>query len=169
MMRLPLADSDRYATIDDDMAAELSRFTWHLVNCGGREYVRAYDCQTERWEFLHHRAFYGQLEIRLFNGRDRIDHRNGDGLDCRRENLRLCTAGQNQMNSAGQRRRQSRYKGVSPGRGTMAGKWKARIRLQGKDRHLGYFTSEEDAGLAYDREARRLFADYARLNFPDEL
>ena len=165
-MFLRLENSAQFAIVDDNMADELAQSKWYLVDVGGKLYVRGHYPVSGRREWLHHIAAFGTI-MQFYDGRDTVDHANGDTLDNRRDNLRLCTAAQNQMNSIGQRRRLSRFKGVSPGRGTMTGKWKASICRDGKDRHLGYFTTEEEAGRAYDREARILFGSFARLNFPD--
>lgn len=94
-----------------------------------------------------------------------VDHRDGDGLNCRRKNLRVCTVSQNQANSVGQPdRRKSKYKGVAPGNGRMTGQWRASITQAGKQSHLGYFVEEEAAALAYNRAAQKLFGDWAKLN-----
>lgn len=89
---------------------------------------------------------------------EECDHRNGCGLDCRRENLRKCTHQQNQCNQKKHRGGTSPYKGVSwyP----RDGKWRA---IAG-DKFLGYFTSEIDAARAYDEAASEMFGDFARLN-----
>jgi hypothetical protein len=58
----------------------------------------------------------------------------------------------------------SRYKGVSRNRE----KWQARIKVDGKQSHLGIFTDEEDAARAYDAAARELFGEFAYLNFGGE-
>jgi len=91
-----------------------------------------------------------------------VDHLNGNGLDNRRENLRLCTNRENQQNRAKQSKpSSSRFKGVSyHGRG----KWQAHIRANGVFRYLGLFASEDDAALAYNVAAKEHFGDFARLN-----
>lgn len=91
-----------------------------------------------------------------------VDHRDGDGLNNRRSNLRVATRTQNQRNKIGKRGTSSRFKGV--GWHKDAGKWAAFI----EKRHLGLFTDEEAAARAYDEAARAIFGDFARLNFPHE-
>lgn len=90
------------------------------------------------------------------------DHINGNGLDNRRSNLRVCTHGENMRNRRPQTGVSSAYKGVSWNKA--AGKWLAQIRLGGKHKHLGLFTSEQDAAAAYDRAAQDLHGAYARTN-----
>jgi len=95
-----------------------------------------------------------------------VDHINGNGLNNTRENLRLCTRSQNMMN---QRLKggTSRFRGVSWLKG--GAKWHAQVRANGKRLHLGLFTDETEAAMAYDAAARELFGDFARLNFGDAL
>lgn len=92
------------------------------------------------------------------------DHINGNGLDNRRENLRVATHRQNLANVQMRPNKTSRYRGVhwSKTRG-----WVARGYVGGVQRTLGYFKTEEEAGRAYNRVAKEEFGEFARLN--DEL
>lgn len=95
-----------------------------------------------------------------------VDHIDGNGLNNRRSNLRLCTRSQNSMNTQKLDGTTSRYKGVYWFRGTS--KWHARITVNRERRHLGFFSSEIDAARTYDEAARSLFGEFARLNFPND-
>ncbi len=97
----------------------------------------------------------------------RPDHIDGDGLNNQRANLRPATAGQNGVNKRKRTRATSRYVGVSWNR--MQKKWHARITSEGLTRSLGYFSSQEDAARAYDAAARRVFGEFARVNFPERI
>ena len=88
------------------------------------------------------------------------DHINCNGLDNRKENLRTVTQKQNQQNRAS-RYGASRYKGVNP----KNSRWRARIRVDKKLIHLGYFDSEIDAAKCYDVYATKHFGKYANTNF----
>ena len=91
-----------------------------------------------------------------------VDHINGNGLDNRRENLRICTNQQNQGNAKA-RRGSSQFKGVS----RKGNRWIAYIQFNRKFRSLGSFESEHDAALAYDAAALECFGEFAALNFPE--
>lgn len=91
-----------------------------------------------------------------------VDHRDGNGLNNLRSNLRIATQTQNQGNRSPKRGR--RFKCVSFVK--WLGKWRAYIVDHGRLRHIGCFATEEDAARAYDREAVRVFGEFARLNFP---
>lgn len=93
-----------------------------------------------------------------------VDHENGDGLDCRRCNLRFATHAQNMHNSK-PRGGSSAFKGVSWSKAV--GKWRAQIMAGRKYRYLGAFESEAVAARAYDAAARELHGEFARLNFPE--
>ena len=94
-----------------------------------------------------------------------VDHINGDGLDNRLENLRICNAQENSRNTKGWRKSSSTFKGVSLHRAS-GGKWRALIGVGGKSIYLGIFNSEEEAARAYDEAARHHFGEFANLNFP---
>lgn len=94
-----------------------------------------------------------------------VDHVNGDTLDNRRENLRTASPSQNQMNSRKRARRTSEFKGVCWHGG--AGKWRAYICKGRTQTHLGMHESEIAAARAYDEAAKRMFGEFAYLNFSD--
>ena len=102
-----------------------------------------------------------------------VDHRNNDGLDNQKHNLRITTRSGNARNLPKVRyfkghAPSSRYRGVW----RAENRWAAQISTR-KDNirtvfYLGVFSDEIDAAKAYDRKAREIFGDFARLNFPQE-
>jgi hypothetical protein len=95
-----------------------------------------------------------------------IDHINHNGLDNRKENLRICTNAENVRNSRNSQNNTSGYKGVCWDKSNK--KWKARIGKDYKQIHIGCFDILEEAARAYDAKAKELFGEYAQLNFPEE-
>lgn len=133
-----------------------------------------------RWNARPHgKTVYAQHRIVLPDGRRStqqmhnfitgvlgIDHRNGDGLDNRRANLRITTQAQNCANTRIRSNNKSGFKGVSWKKGSNA--WVAQIRRNDKSYHLGLFADREEAARAYDAAAVEFFGEYARINFPEE-
>lgn len=90
-----------------------------------------------------------------------IDHINGQKDDNRFINLRLATSQQNNANRAPTRQNTSGLKGVSLNQ--RRGKWYAMIRMNGKNRHLGSFSTKEEAHKAYQTAALAEFGPFAYL------
>lgn len=95
-----------------------------------------------------------------------VDHRDGDGLNCRRLNMRIATRTQNARNCkpCGT----SGYKGVSKSGGGVQNPYRAQIKISGVTRLLGFFPDAVSAAHAYDQAATKLFGEFAWLNFPKE-
>lgn len=94
-----------------------------------------------------------------------VDHINGDKLDNRRSNLRVCTKSENNRNRKLNKSSSVHYKGVYVNKN----KFMAYITFNYKMHYLGVFNTAKEAAKAYDREAVKLHGDYARLNFPESL
>ena len=89
-----------------------------------------------------------------------VDHRDHNGLNNQKNNLRLATNSQNQANANGWKR-VSKFRGVHKDRN----KWRARIENNGVKYNLGSFNNREDAAQSYNEKAKELFGDFASLNF----
>jgi len=162
MVKIPLYGQDGtvrdYVLVDDADAEFVMRFRWHKDNCG---YARRHETGKGRRErraaLMMHREILGLAPGRYPN----VDHRNGNRLDNRRQNLRACTPAQNCMN-----RRKPRggaaFKGVT--KNTCGEKWQACIYHEGKRIHLGSFDTPEQAAAAYDKESSRLRGEFAVTN-----
>ncbi len=92
-----------------------------------------------------------------------VDHIDGNGLNNRRSNLRICTQAQNLRNRPG-RSATSRFKGVSFDK--RRNLWAACISQKDRTIHIGYFEDEIEAAIAYDLRAIVLAGEFAYLNFP---
>lgn len=117
--------------------------------------------KNDKWEMLH------RFLIAAPKG-SIVDHINGNPLDNRKSNLRLCTRAQNCQNQRIGKSNSSGYKGVSWE--TWSQKWHASITANGKQRSLGRFSSKEAAAKAYNKATLKYHGQYARLNvLPEDL
>lgn len=85
-----------------------------------------------------------------------VDHINGNSLDNRKSNLRICSHSENMRNQ--KLRSGSEFKGV--GFCKIKNKYRARIMLDRKDYHLGYFDTKEDAAKAYAEASKNYHGEY---------
>lgn len=141
-------NNDKYAIVDEEDYERVSKYNWY--------YNRGY-ARNSTVGALH------RFVMRTPPGMV-TDHINHDTLDNRKSNLRVCPQSKNAKNCSAHRDGSSVYKGVSWSK--KHSKWKAQIRRYGKNTHLGLFESEEDAATAYDKEAKKVFGEFAYLNFP---
>lgn len=90
-----------------------------------------------------------------------VDHRDGNGLNCRRYNLRLATDAQNKHNRGIGSANTSGYKGVS--RRSDCDKWRAQIMVNRKYIHLGNFDTPQAAAEAYAVAALKYHGEFAKV------
>lgn len=98
----------------------------------------------------------------LMNSVGKVDHADRNGLNNQRENLRFATSSQQNINKRIPRNNTSGYKGVSLFKAT--GKWHAQLGVNGKRKHIGFFTNVKNAALAYNKAATEHFGEFANLN-----
>lgn len=146
------------ATIDADDIPMVSGRNWSALTSKRRNAV--YACRVEIIDRKQTMILLHRLLLSL-SGDVQADHRDGDGLNNRRDNLRICTHGTNQLNKAARKDNRSGLKGVSWEK--RAGRWKSEISINGRKRWLGYFDSPEAAHDAYCAAASYLHGDFARL------
>lgn len=157
----------RVALVDDEDYDYLNQWRWHSRYDKGKFYV-------ERMQTIGYKKRVGIKIHRLIMNCPpelQVDHRDGNPLNNQKSNLRICTNTQNQYNRDGF--------GESPFKGVYFKKTKyknkvhvaivAQITIEGKVTHLGYFKTEKEAALAYNKMATLSFGEFARLNIiPDE-
>lgn len=93
---------------------------------------------------------------------DEVDHKDGDKLNCLRENLRIVSRTLNNRNRPQQANNQSGYKGVSFDKRT--GSWKAQLQMHGKGITIGRFSDPKDAAMAYNKTVLKLHGPDAWVN-----
>lgn len=146
----------RKAMIDQEDHARVSGYQWSSFRIN-RVWYAATEVKDGGRLYLH------RFLLNAVTGSE-VDHRNGDGLDCRKSNLRTATHQQNLANQQLSVANRSGYKGVS--RSLRGDKWVAQTKLKGRHVSFGYFRNIEDAARAYDAGMAALHGEFARLNFP---
>jgi len=156
MVKEILLTQGKVALIDDDDYDLVSSFKWYASKEGNCWYAMRQAYNPIREKIRLHRF--------LLNPKpnEQCDHINGDGLDNRRNNIRIVTVSQNHMNRKRRLGSSSQFKGVSKCKST--NKWVARIEVKQKHIHLGYFFDEVEAAKAYNVAALKHFREYARIN-----
>jgi hypothetical protein len=95
-----------------------------------------------------------------------VDHKNCNGLDNRKDNLRFATHAQNTRNRRKKKNGSSQFLGVYFNKEKST--WDSQLKHNEKRIWVGRYKSEIDAARAYDEAARRYHGEFARLNFPEE-
>lgn len=136
--------------IDTDDYERVSAYTWHRT---GRWYAGAYI--DHKYIRFHRFLMNAPADLQ-------VDHINLDKFDNRRSNLRFATHKENKRNSGLQSNNTSGCKGAYYYKAR--NKYIARIKVDGKDIHLGYYSTLLEASNAYDKAALHYFGEFARLN-----
>ncbi len=145
-----------YSTIVDDADFEyLNQWSWYFDN--GYVARNKYCRKTQKCKIiLMHREI-----LKTPQDKD-SDHKNGDKLDNRKVNLRICTRSQNKMNSGKYSNNTSTFKGVSFNK--QRKRWRVQIQINRNLKYLGYFKDIEEAALAYNAAAIKYHGEFAYLN-----
>ncbi len=138
------------ALVDDDVFAELDKFYWY---CDADGYAARMAKRPNGQRFVLRMHWC----IKRVQPGFVVDHINGNRLDNRAENLRVCTKAQNNANI-----HKDGFKGVCWREHAKA--YKAYIKKNGKQIHLGYFKDQVKAAEAYNEAAANLFGEFASLN-----
>ncbi len=147
------------ALVDDEDYDRAMTLNWHAHKSVTKNHVQWYaSARIDGKTIYLHRFLLCAPEGM------QVDHRDHDGLNNCRSNLRLCTQTQNNGN------KRSRV-GVSGFRGVCfyppCGTWQARISISNKSKTLGFRRTPEEAARLYDMAARDHFGEFATLNFPE--
>jgi AP2 domain len=143
-----------FALVDADRFEELNAFVWSVSGRDGKHVARG-DGYKTLW--LHHVVLDIPSHVH-------IDHKNRNGFDCRKSNLRVADNSLNHANTDKMKKAtSSKFKGVHWRKGR--GKWSAEIKVRYRKIKLGCYVDEREAALAYDRAALQHFGEFAKTNF----
>lgn len=145
----------RFTLVADFDYEKVARFNWTFLSSGRGYAIRAVQENGKRVYYLMHRVLMDappDMEV---------DHQDGDSLNNRRGNLRLCTHKKNRGNTRKHKDNKSGFKGVCWNKN--AQKWQG----SAMGTYLGLFEDKEDAARAYDEAAKRIVGPFANLNFPE--
>ncbi len=161
MTKLIALSRGLFAQVDDEDFELLSAVKWTAFVADGRAYAAHSSCKDGvRTATRMHRLLTGAQRGQF------VDHINGDTLDNRRSNLRLCTQTENNRNKARNPKKRSQYKGVF--KATRGRAWFSIICVNYKRIYLGSGLDEAAVARLYDAAAVKHFGEFACLNFPDE-
>lgn len=144
-----------FALVDEDDFKRLSIYKWSVEII--HNYIRA---ERQIWKNGKNRKVFLSREIMNAPDGRYVDHINGDTLDNRKCNLRLCSMAENNRNVGLRTTNTSGYKGVvKSGNG-----FKVQIRVNSEQKYLGYFKSKTLAAMVYNLAALWYHKKFAQLN-----
>lgn len=151
-----------FATIDVGDFRTVVKHGWCAIKAHGTWYAQANVKVDGKWK----RIFLHRLLVKVPPGMQ-VDHKDRNGLNCARGNLRIATRSSNQKNTGRKNTlgRTSRYKGVCWANHLSS--WVAQCVVGGKNIMIGQYDSEEDAALAYDHCTYHQNHEFSLLNFPE--
>lgn len=150
--------SGKFALVDDEDFETLNQYNWFASESSKSFYARRNVCGNKKTvKVAMHRQIMG------FPDGLEVDHKDGNGLNNQKSNLRICSKTENLKNKRLYKNNKTGFKGVTWHK--QHGKYYSSIRINGKYVFLGLFLDPIDAAKAYDREALKNFGKFARLNF----
>lgn len=153
MKKIPLTQGKVALVDDEDYGWLMAMGSWH-ASIKGSGWVAQ----------KRHKGKIRRMHRIILDAPDHlhVDHINHQTLDNRRCNIRLCTRSQNLQNMRKKSEATSKYKGVDWCE--TRGRWRAQIKFDGKEIHLGYFANEGVAAKVYNKAAQQHFGEFAFLN-----
>lgn len=152
------------AIVDDWQYERASQWKWHAQRGKGTWYAA-----RSEWHPPHKKKIYLHAFLTSAPHGSKVDHIDGNGLNCTDHNLRVCSNAQNMRNRGKNSNNTSGFKGVKHNKGSKQNPWQAEIWVDGECAYLGTYRTAEEAAAAYDRAAIAMHGEFAKLNFPKEI
>ena len=159
MKRVPIFKNS-FALVDDEDFEKVGHLKWHEFKSKNRSKIyakRNFRVNGVSKSELMHRVILGITDPKIL-----IDHKNGDGLDNQKHNIRVCTNAQNTRNRDKIKTNVSGYKGVSYNKKLSC--WECKIGVDNKTVNLGLYRTAVEAAIAYNEGATKYHRQYARPN-----
>ena len=157
-MKEVILTQGKIALIDDEDFLVVSQYKWFY---GKINETLGYAFRAATIDGKRHLISLHRFILNPPNDKE-IDHKNGIGVDCRKENLRIVTHAENMRNHKMHKNNMSGFRGVCWHKGR--GKYDSYIKVNGKTKHLGYSASITEAVIKYNEGAIRYHGEFARLN-----
>jgi len=159
---IPLTQG-QFAIVDEEDFDRLSQFKWYAFKRPNTFYARRVVGYSSKWQSIYELMQHTVLRSRAMN-----DHKDRNGLNNCKDNLRPCTIVQNAGNSGMRPNNSSGFKGVSDSGRRTGRKWIVYLRGAGRTPvgYVGSFADPVEAAKAYDVAARKKYGEFAVLNFP---
>lgn len=168
MKQIPLSKTGKvnagkhFALVDDEDFEYLNQWNWSLsYNMSGTQYAES---AINGKRVKMHRVLLGLTNPKIFG-----DHKDLNGLNNQRDNIRVATQTENNRNKQPKKNGTSQYLGVMLSvrkyKESVYTRWYSQITIKGKKHHIGSFKIEEDAAKSYDKRAKIEFGEFANLNF----
>jgi hypothetical protein len=141
--------------VDNDDYEYLNQWKWYLLKSHTNYYAIRSSRPDNKLIQLH------RIVIKAKQG-EIVDHINGDKLDNRKVNLRICTHAQNNQNRKISKLNKSGYNGVSWS--IKNKRWVAQIACEKKKIHLGYYKDLIEAAKVFNQAAKKYHGEFAKLN-----
>jgi len=147
------------ALVDDADYESLRFMRWHLDKGVSKSYARTRIYAGKSSQLVRMHRFLMNPPVGVL-----VDHRDRDGLNNQRSNLRICTPAENNRNAVKQINNKSGYKGVSWDKEKRL--WTVGVSIKHKRKIIGRYFCLIKAAKAYDEAAIKYYGEFARLNFP---
>lgn len=154
MKKIPVNNGRFEALVDEEDFEKLIQYKWYVA--GSRQ---QYACRQFQKKRIKHYVYMHREIVQAPEGMI-VDHINGNTLDNRKDNLRVCTISENAHNSKKPVNNTSGYKGVHYYKSR--NKYTAKIMVNRKEYNLGYFNTAEEASAAYRAAAKIYHGEFAR-------
>lgn len=155
---IPLTQG-QFAIVDEEDFERLSKFKWYAMKRPNTFYARRVVGYNAKWQ-----SKYELMHHTVLRSRSMHDHKDRNGLNNCKHNLRPCTTVQNAGNSGKRPNNSSGFKGIY----RLRNRWVTSLRGAGKTPvgYIGSFKDPVEAAKAYDAAARIKYGEFAVLNFP---